>query len=236
MFELGYKDNDIKSLMKLAEQERSKYKIPFQMNDRIKVCMENFVMWNSKLGETISTENLFEVPLDEKNDIKFIGVIDRVIKGSDGGYLVIDYKTSKREKSKKDLLQDKQLMGYAYAIHTLYGVEYNKIFCAHFYPLTKNFIPVSFSKAQIWSWKKKEIDKVWRIRKKTKDGFFPQKNIFCDYCEFQQVCEKFNPPEVVCKRLDEQIKLRDELKEKKKLEELAKVSPDEQPNNSQKDD
>ena len=226
VFELGYKENDPKGLMKLAEQTRSTYHIPFQMNDRIKKCIENFILWNSKLGETIATETPFEEWLDEKNDIKFNGVIDRIIKGKDGGYLVIDYKTSKNEKKKKDLLEDKQMIGYAYAISKKYNVELSKIVCAHYYPLTGNFIPVTFSAFQIWNWKKKEIDKVWRIRKKTKDDFPPQKNIFCDWCEFKPACEKFNSKEEVCKRLDEQIKKRDLLKEQK---EVAKETPKEDP-------
>lgn len=224
VFELGYKENDSKQLMKLAEQERSTYKIPFQMNDRIKKCIENFILWNSKLGETVATETAFEIPLDKEHDINFNGVIDRIIKGSDGGYLVIDYKTSKNEKKKKDLLEDKQMLGYAYAISEMYKVDLSKIVCAHYYPLTGNFIPVKFSKIQIWNWKRKEIDKVWRIRKKTKDEFPAQQNIFCDWCEFKPVCEKYSSKEEVCKRLDEQIAKRDLLKEQKEAEEKSKPS------------
>jgi RecB family exonuclease len=81
----------------------------------------------------MSTEQTVNVPLDEKHDINFIGVIDRVIKGKDGGYLVVDYKTSKREKKKKTLMDDNQLKGYAWAIHMLYDVPYDKIYCAHYY-------------------------------------------------------------------------------------------------------
>ena len=61
-----------------------------------------------------------------KDDITLNGVIDRVIKGKDGGYLVIDYKTSKREKSKVELYQDSQLKGYVYAISKLYDVPISK--------------------------------------------------------------------------------------------------------------
>jgi CRISPR/Cas system-associated exonuclease Cas4 (RecB family) len=215
VFEIGYRQSDPKELFKIAEQTKGNYKVPFNLTDKTKKCIENFVLWNSKLGETVSTEMAFEVPLDKEHDINFNGVIDRIIKGSDGGYLVIDYKTSKTEKKKKDLADDKQMQGYAYAIHILYGVDISKIVCAHYYPVTGNFVPVRFSKIQIWNWKKKEIEKVWRIRKKTKDEFPPQKNIFCDWCEFKSVCEKFNSKEEVCKRLDEQLALRDRILEEK---------------------
>ena len=227
IFELGYKDNDAKLLMKLAESERGTYKVPFGMNDRLKMCIENFILWNSKMGETISTEGMFEVDLDEKNGIKFNGVIDRIVKGNKGGYLVIDYKTSKREKTKKELMDDKQLMGYAYAVHVKYGAEFKDIFCAHYYPVSGNFVTVSFSKVQIWNWKRKEIDKVWRIRKKKKDEFYPQKNIFCSNCEFQQACENFNSPEVVKCKIEEQLKLKKEKQDlKDSLVEVSIVNND----------
>lgn len=212
VFELGYKEADKKSLVKLAESERAGYKIPFQMNDRILACIENFILWNNKLGETISTEVEIEAPLDEKNDIKFIGIIDRIVKGKDGGILVIDYKTSKREKKKAELLDDKQLKGYAYAVSVKYGIPLSSIWCAHYYPVSGNFIPVQFSRFQIGQWKRKEIDKVWRIRKKKKDEFPAQSNIFCNWCEMQPVCEKFCSKEQVAKNLNEQILLKEERK------------------------
>jgi RecB family exonuclease len=217
VFELGYKESDSKQLIKLAESERSNYKVQFNMNDKITRCIENFIVFNSKLGETVSTERMFEIPLDKENDIKFIGIIDRVVKGSKGGYLVIDYKTSKKEKKSKDLYSEKQLMGYAFAIHEEFGVPYKDIYCGHFYPLTGNFPTVNFSSAKIWDWKKKEIDKVWRIRKKKQNEFPAQKNIFCDWCEYKQACPQYHSESEVCARIDEQTKLRDALKEAKEL-------------------
>jgi ATP-dependent helicase/DNAse subunit B len=231
VLELGYRDSDLKSLMKIALSEKKTYKIPFRENDRTKACLENFLSWNQKMGETLSTEMVVTVPLDAERDINFNGVIDRVIKGNAGGYLVIDYKTSKREKKKKDLLLDKQLMGYAYAIHILYNVPISDIHCAHYYPLTNNFVSVSFSKFQIEMWKKREIDKVWRIRKKTKDEFPAQRNIFCDWCEFQPMCSKFNSEAIVTCKMNEQVALRDKMKEEKKLKELLEKESNKQPNN-----
>ena len=214
IFELGYKERDIKSLLKIAEQERSTYKVPFRDNDRMKSCLENFILWNQGLGETMSTEQVVNVPLDEKHDIKFIGVIDRVIKGKDGGYLVIDYKTSKREKKKKTLMDDNQLKGYAWAIHKLYDVPYNKIYCAHYYPVTGNFVAVKFSNFQIDRWKKQQTEKVWRIRKKKKDEFWAQENVFCDWCEYKEACPRFQSDEIVCKRIDEQKELKKTIRSK----------------------
>ena len=211
--------------MILAESEKKTYKVTFKENDRTKACLENFLSWNQKMGKTISTEFPFRVPLDAEKDIHFNGIIDRVIEGNDGGYLVIDYKTSKREKKKNDLLTDKQMMGYAYAIHTTYNIPFDKIWCAHYYPLTNNFVTVRFSKFQIFKWKAKEIDTVWRIRKRTKDEFPAHQNIFCDYCEFQPLCPKFHSESVVKIRIEECKKIAQKIRDDKKLvEEQSLVS------------
>ena len=216
IFEMGYKLTHAKDLMRLAETEKGTYKVGSKHKDKTKICIENFIRWNSQLGETVGVELKYEVFLDEAADITAIGVIDRVIKGSKGGYLVIDYKTSKREKKKHELLQNGQMMGYAYAIHKLYNVPISQITVAHYYPVTGHFITVKFSKIQIHNWRKKMIDKVWRIRKKKADDFPPMRNMFCNWCDHQPSCDLFNSPEVVAKRLDEQKKIRDDFKESQK--------------------
>lgn len=213
VLELGYKLTRFDELLKLAHENRKQYDIPNEVEDKIKICLQNFLRWNSGLGETVSTEAPFEVFLDEKNDIKFNGVIDRIVKGSKGGYLVIDYKTSKREKTKSELLNDNQLLGYAFAVNELYKIPYNEIYCCHFYPVTGNFVVVKFSAFQVANWKKKMIDTVWRIRKKTltEENFPAQKNMFCNWCEMKPICIKFNTPEAVCKGLSEQQELKAKL-------------------------
>jgi hypothetical protein len=40
---------------------------------------------------------------------------------------------------------------------------------------------------------KKLTQKIWEIRKKKKDDFFPQTNPFCDWCGYKTMCSKFNP-------------------------------------------
>lgn len=228
IFELGYL-LDKKELIKLSEQLKETYKIPFTLKDRTTKCIENFYAWNKSLGETYSTEHKYEVMLDEAHDIKGIGVIDRIVPGKDGGYLVIDYKTSKREKTKKELLKDSQLMGYAYFIHTKFNVDYTKIWCAHYYPVTGHFFPVQFTRMQIDNWKKSMINRVWKIRKKKKDEFPAQVNMFCDWCEYHPVCPKMTDPAKACKRLDEEIQKQEEKKRLK--EEAERLNTPEVPSN-----
>lgn len=201
VFELGFKNNDIKELQKISEEVKGNYKLAGKIEDKTKICIENFLRFNSQLGETVATELVFEIPIAE--GIDYNGVIDRVIKGKDGGYLVVDYKTSKSEKSRKALLDDNQMKAYAFAISTLYNVPLSKVYCGHYYPLSNNFVTVQFPKILIDEWKRKEIDKVWRIRKKKQDEFPPQKNMFCDWCEYKPMCPAHNDPAACDKLLEE---------------------------------
>lgn len=208
IFELGYKCNHIKELEAISENIKSEYKVPLVYKDRIHECLSNFFRLNSGLGETVDVEHEFNLELAQ--GIKFNGFIDRIVKGKDGGYLVIDYKTSKKQKTKMDLLRDKQLTGYAYAVATEFNVPVNKIWCAHYYPITDTLVSVQFTQAAINRWKDKEISKVWNIRKKKKNEFPPMVNQFCDWCEYKDMCPAHCDAELVKTRLEEQEKLKEE--------------------------
>lgn len=204
IFELGYKEDNVNEVIKISENIKKDYKLPLVYKDRIKKCINNFFRWNSSLGETIAVEYNFKIELSE--GINYTGYIDRIVKGKDGGYLVIDYKTSKREKTRMELTRNNQLLGYAYAIHKLFNIPLKDIYCGHYYPVTDHFVYVKYSEADIASWKKREINKVWKIRKLKKDEFPPKQNEFCDYCEYKPICTKFNDCFTVSARIEEQLR------------------------------
>ena len=149
IFEDGYKKTTLAELTVIAKEVKKDYKFSDEYIPKINICLKNFLRFNATLEETVSAEMVYEVVQNKDKDINFNGVIDRVIKGSGGGYLVIDYKTSKREHTKLDMYQDRQMMGYAYAIHILLGVSLDQITCAHYYPLTNHFVPCKYSANQI---------------------------------------------------------------------------------------
>lgn len=188
-------------LIQIAEDVRGSYNVSKAYDGKDLKCIENFFDFNAKLGETVATELVFEVPV--KDDISLNGVIDRIIKGDDGGYLVIDYKTSKKEKSKVDLYQDSQLKGYVYAVSQLYKVPYSQIIAAHYYPLTNNFVHVQYSKPQINMHIKTVVDEVWKIRKKKKDDFRASRNEFCNWCAYKSACPEFCTMNEVTKKIEE---------------------------------
>lgn len=190
-------------LTRIAEDVRGSYKVSKKYDGKDSQCISNFLKFNANLKETVATEMVFEVEI--KDDISLNGVIDRVIKGTNGGYLVIDYKTSKREKSKIDLYQDSQLKGYVYAIHKMYNVPIKNIVAAHYYPLTNNFVDVTYSVPQINAHVKKITDEVWKIRKSKKEDMKPSRNEFCSWCQYQTICPEFNDS-FTCEKRKEELK------------------------------
>ncbi len=207
VLEDGVEAKTQEEMEQIAESVKGTWDISKKYEGKDSICFRNFLEFNAGLEGSIATELVFQVPV--KDDITLNGVIDRVIKGKDGGYLVIDYKTSKREKSKVDLYQDSQLKGYVYAISKLYDVPVKNIVAAHYYPLTNNFVHVQYSVPQINAHVKNIVDEVWKIRKKKKAELKPSRNDFCNWCAYKGLCPEYNDPQTCTKKFDE-------LKAKKK--------------------
>ena len=214
IFEDGYKSTSLSGLEKVAEENKEKYTFNESYNSKIMPCLKNFLRFNSSLPEDGIPEQHFDIEISE--GITMNGYIDRIIKGKSGGYLVIDYKTSKREKNKVDLYQDPQLKGYVYAVHKLYGVPINQITAAHYYPLTDNLVNVQYTTNQIHSHVRSVVEDVWRIRKSKKVDLVPMRNQYCNWCSYKSLCPEFTEGFVIQTRLDEAKVKKEEAKAKKK--------------------
>ena len=201
IFEDGFEASDLASLTVIAESVKKDYSFSESYNPKIRTCLENFLRFNATLAETVATEMVYEVVYDKEKDIKLNGIIDRIIKGKEGGYLVIDYKTSKRELSELDLYQDRQMMGYAYAVHKKLGVSLSEIVVAHYYPITNNFVTCKYSPNQIKQYLKEKVEQIWKIRKMKKDEFKAMQNQFCNWCGYKELCPEFNSGRICEERI-----------------------------------
>lgn len=219
ILEEGYQENDLKNFLKLAKEFREEYKVKDSEHPKALKCINNFLRFNEKLlnkegSETVGVE--LDLTIEIEEGMEYNGIIDRVVKGSDGGWLIIDYKTGK-EKTKVQLFSDHQLQGYAYLIHKKYNIPIHKITCAHYYPVSGKFIDIRYSKAQIEKWRKAKVSQIWKIRKMKKDEFTCRENNFCNWCGFKEtLCPHFNDPSRTKLLLEEEIKKSKERKEAKK--------------------
>mgnify|MGYP003118295170 CR=1 FL=1 len=204
IFEDGVGSTSVDQLKSISEELRSNYKFSNKYNSKIEVCLKNFLRLNSSFAEEGVSEQHFNLEISE--GITINGYIDRIIKGKNGGYLVLDYKTSKREKSKIELFQDSQMKGYVYAVHKLYHIPIEKITAGHYYPLSDNLVTVNYTAAQIRVHVKSVLDDVWKIRKAKKTDLKPMQNQFCNWCAYKSYCTEFNEGCVVQQRLSEATK------------------------------
>ena len=196
IFELGYNASNLQDLQLLAEAERQNYSFDEKLDQKVPNILENFLEFNSQLKGHISAEMVFDVEVTK--DFSVNGIIDRVLKSSSGKFLVIDYKTSKRPKTKKDLYNDRQMKLYCYAIHKMYDVPVADITLAHYYPhITKGgkLVSISYTSSQIFLFMKDIVKTAWDIRKKKKHQFPAMMNQFCNWCSYKELCPKFGGTE-----------------------------------------
>ena len=214
IFELGVEAKSEEELWAIAKQERSKYEFGPDKEKLTGKCITNFFKFNSKLAETVSAEMVFNEPVTD--DFTINGIIDRVIKGATGKYLVIDYKTSKRAATQRDLYRDPQMLMYAAAIHKKYNVPIGDITVSHYYPHMDKLVSICYPTSQVNAYIRGELKtKIWEIRKKKVTDFPPVTNRFCDWCGYKDICPSFNStPGVLSKAIEEAKEERQKQKPK----------------------
>tara|TARA_R110000824_G_scaffold30612_3_gene100504 strand:+ start:232 stop:1026 length:795 start_codon:yes stop_codon:yes gene_type:complete len=187
ILEDGVNATSIEELREIGKGLRKNYKFKGRIKDT-ETCIRNFFEFNSNLEGSISTEMIFSEQVID--DLSVNGIIDRVCKSKSGKYLVIDYKTSKREKTKRELQTDPQLMTYAAAIAKMYNVPVQNVSVSHYYPLTGNLVALRYLPPQISSFLRKLNQDKWVIRKAKVSDFKPQVNQYCNWCGYKDICPK----------------------------------------------
>lgn len=203
IFEEGVKAKSVDELLKIGESFRKEYPFDNSYNGKIITCLKNFLRFNASLQETIGLELPFSIPLVE--GVVYTGIIDRVIKARNGDLLVIDYKTSKHEKTQTDLYTDNQLRGYVHALSVKYNMAPSKIQACHYYPLTNTLVKIKYSAGQISGFLRELEKDVRSIQKAKKEDLVPRENEFCRFCQKRYYCPLFNSPEDSKKRIEEGI-------------------------------
>ena len=201
IFEEGTKAKSVEELELIGEKFRKEYPFDDSYNGKIKTCLKNFLRFNASLQETVGLELAFTIPLVE--GVAYNGIIDRVIKSKSGAYLVVDYKTSKHEKTKIDLYSDNQLRGYVHALSIKFGVPVEKVEACHYYPLTDNLVRIKYTTMQIRGFLKELEKDVRKIQSAKKEELVARQNEWCSWCSKKYYCPVFCSPEDSKRRIDE---------------------------------
>ena len=193
IFELGTEIETLEELQTLAGELRPNYKFSPIKEKNLDLILENFFEFNKKLEETVSNEMVFKV--DITDDYSINGIIDRVIRGKSGKYLVIDYKTSRRPTPKAELFTDPQMLMYAYAISKEFKVPIDHVSVAHYYPHLDKLVSVTYGRAQVSVFLRELKSKIWEIRKKRKGDLKASQNQWCNWCQYKDLCPEFGGTE-----------------------------------------
>ena len=135
--------------------------------------------------ETLGIEEKVLFDLDEKGEYGFQGIIDRLVRASDGAIEIHDYKTAKWVPAQKQLDRDRQLALYQIGVERRYGTEAPVRLVWHY--LAKGRRETSSrTPAQLAELRKQTIEVIDEIGRQEK--FEPKKNTLCDWCEYRNLC------------------------------------------------
>ena len=121
---LGSKVHDVAQKIVLGEA--------YEVEDEIKPYVDNVKKIVSEIKEdypeVVEAENKFKISLSEldfDSDLTFLGYIDCVFKDSDGNYLIVDWKTSKRTNYASS--HRRQLLAYKKAYCKLNDIDESSV-------------------------------------------------------------------------------------------------------------
>jgi putative RecB family exonuclease len=140
-------------------------------------------------GRTISLEERILINLDDSDNYKLQGYIDRVNESEEGYYEVHDYKTNSRLPLPEYIENDRQLALYAIGIKEHYPDVKNVKLIWHFLAFDKE-IDSTRTDEELEELKRKTIELIDTIESDEK--FEAKTSVLCNWCEFKPVCSKWS--------------------------------------------
>lgn len=181
-----------KTLNEISNQilKEEKISLPGDYKARLPGHLRSIDSLTKKIGFDGELELPFNLDLDPPNEKMVAGVIDRLIFKNDKRF-IIDYKTTKPGKWRKDqstIKKDLQLQVYAWAVHQIYKIDYDKIRGALYYLEGGSLIPTKFNAGSIY----KVIEELTHTYDEIK-SFDPNLVIgttgdHCGRCNYRSVC------------------------------------------------
>jgi len=135
---------------------------------------------------TIELEKKIFINLDNENEIKLIGYIDRLVHDLEtGNFEIHDYKTANSQPQEDHGEKDRQLALYSIAIKEAFGSDREVKLVWHFLAHNKKIISKRTNE-QLAQLKEETLSLINEIEN-TKE-FPPTKSALCEWCEYKDIC------------------------------------------------
>jgi putative RecB family exonuclease len=165
-------------------------------------------------SQTLATEMRLRFALDEQNQYKMTGIIDRAARRPDGTFEIHDYKTSREPPSQDVVDRDRQLALYQIGLRQKWP-EAERVELLWHYLGCDMTLRSARTPGQLNELRQSAIRTINQIE--AEKEFKPERGAWCDWCEFQPVCPLWKH-ELAVKALpaadfaaDEGVKLANEI-------------------------
>jgi len=152
------------------------------------LILSGYVEAHRELPPPILLEYPFEIPLhDDTTGRKYLlrGIIDRVDQADDG-LIIVDYKTSKRKPSPKQLSEDLQLTIYTFAANHLFEQNVTRIVYYHLRDQTE--LEVSRSDEALKVLLSETLPTV--ADNIASEHYEPKPGYYCRFCDYREICNE----------------------------------------------
>ncbi len=124
-------------------------------------------------------------------DYQFISILDRIDR-IDSEFMVLDYKTGKKELSESSLKGDMQMGIYHLAVKSNFK-NLDQISLSHYYLRSGNQVNVNFSEEDEIEFENNIIDNIERINLAVEqDNFEARESNLCNWCYYWKECDAKN--------------------------------------------
>jgi len=150
-------------------------------------CIKNYYERHTPFEDslTIGLEKELRFPLDETEEYRFIGYIDRLAQTAEGVYEVHDYKTSSKLPNQQEVDSDQQLGLYQLALTEMLPDARHFALVWHYLAFDRE-LRSTRSPSQLAKLKEQTLEQIRRIE--ASDDFPPVESPLCYWCLYPDLC------------------------------------------------